>query len=145
MSQHELLRRVVATLDEAGIDYMLTGSYVSSLQGEQFNLLECSTGDKVNFWLLSDDAFDQSRFHRKALDEIGGVRVKVSRPEDTILMKLRWAAMSGGSEKQLHDALRVYELQFQQMDHRYLDEWAATLGVVALLDRVKANARPLRI
>ena len=34
MSQQELLTRVLATLDGAGIDYMVTGSVVSSLQGE---------------------------------------------------------------------------------------------------------------
>jgi len=34
----------------------------------------------------------------------------VSSPEDTILAKLRWANLSGGSEKQFIDALRVYEV-----------------------------------
>ena len=34
MSQQELLAKVVQTLNEAEIDYMVTGSVVSSLQGE---------------------------------------------------------------------------------------------------------------
>ncbi len=34
MSQQELLRWAVQALDRAGIEYMLTGSIVSSLQGE---------------------------------------------------------------------------------------------------------------
>jgi hypothetical protein len=34
VSQQELLTYVVAALDRAGIDYMITGSIVSSLQGE---------------------------------------------------------------------------------------------------------------
>jgi hypothetical protein len=34
MSQSELLARVVRVLDAAGIDYMVTGSTVSSIQGE---------------------------------------------------------------------------------------------------------------
>jgi hypothetical protein len=34
LSQQDLLKRVVPQLDEAGIEYMLTGSVVSSLQGE---------------------------------------------------------------------------------------------------------------
>ena len=34
MSQQELLTYVVAALDRAGIEYMMTGSIVSSLQGE---------------------------------------------------------------------------------------------------------------
>ena len=34
MSQQELLKKVVLTLDQNDIDYMLTGSLVSSMQGE---------------------------------------------------------------------------------------------------------------
>ncbi len=34
MSQQELLKKVLQTLDEAGIQYMVTGSIGSSLQGE---------------------------------------------------------------------------------------------------------------
>ena len=34
MSQQELLRKVIEALGDAGIEYMLTGSVVSSLQGE---------------------------------------------------------------------------------------------------------------
>jgi len=34
MSQQELLKTVIQVLDRVGIPYMLTGSIVSSLQGE---------------------------------------------------------------------------------------------------------------
>jgi hypothetical protein len=34
MLQQELLSRVIRCLDDLGIDYMLTGSYASSMQGE---------------------------------------------------------------------------------------------------------------
>ena len=34
MSQQELLKKVIQVLDQAGIQYMITGSVVSSLQGE---------------------------------------------------------------------------------------------------------------
>jgi hypothetical protein len=40
----------------------------------------------------------------------------VSSPEDTILAKLRWADISGGSEKQFTDALRVFEVQQGNVD-----------------------------
>lgn len=191
MSQQDLLKRVVAQLDEAGIEYMLTGSVVSSLQGEprathdidvvisiresagdataalkaafpepefyldedaaraaiaergMFNLIETREGGKVDFWLLTDDAFDQSRFTRRYVEEFEGARLAVSRPEDTILMKLKWATASGGSEKQFVDALRVYEVQHGRLDQPYLDAWAARLAVTALLSRLRAEAEPI--
>jgi len=102
----------VQVLDDLKIDYMVTGSMVSSLQGEprsthdidlvvhmnvnsisalfaafpasdfylseqaiqdalnhrtMFNLLDTAQGDKVDFWILTDEPFDQSRFHRKRI------------------------------------------------------------------------------
>jgi len=151
MSQFELLKTVVRVLDEQGIAYMLTGSVVSSLQGEprathdvdivvalqkaaieplsrafpapdyyldehsiaeaidhrsMFNLIDVRGGDKVDFWILTDDSFDQSRFARRIAEHVLGVTLVVSSPEDTILAKLRWAKLSGGSEKQFRDALK---------------------------------------
>jgi len=100
-------------------------------------------GNKVDFWVLSDDAFDQARFSRRALEEFDGVPLRVSRPEDTILMKLRWAELSGGSEKQFGDALRVYEVQHGILDQAYLDAWAARLSVTASLARLRLEAKPI--
>lgn len=191
MPQQELLKLVIARLDEAGIEYMLTGSLVSSLQGEprathdidlviaihttpgdaaralraafpepqfyldeeairgaiattgMFNMIDTREGDKVDFWLLTADAFDQTRFARRTVEDFEGVRLQVSRPEDTILMKLKWAQMSGGSEKQFIDALRVYEVQHGLLDQSYLDAWAARLDVTALLARLRSEAEPI--
>jgi hypothetical protein len=43
------------------------------------------------------------------------------------LAKLRWAKLSGGSEKQFTDALRVYGLQYANLDKNYLKEWVDKL------------------
>ena len=108
-----------------------------------FNMIDTREGDKVDFWLLTADAFDQARFARRTVEDFDGVRLQVSRPEDTILMKLNWAQMSGGSEKQFVDALRVYEVQYGLLDQSYLDAWAARLGVAALLARLRLEAQPI--
>ena len=64
------------------------------------------------------------------------MRVMVSSPEDTILAKLRWAKLSGGSEKQFTDALRVYEVQSGKLDMNYLNAWASDLDIDSLLQRL---------
>jgi len=188
MSQQELLRRVVQALDGAGIQYMLTGSVVSSLQGEprsthdidivvaigrnsvdglirefpapnyylsregildaidrqgMFNLIDLNTGDKVDFWILTGQPFDRSRFARKYIEEVLGSRIIVSSPEDTILAKLNWAKLSGGSEKQFTDALRVFEVQFGRLDLGYLSRWAKELGIEQLLEKMEGEAQKL--
>ncbi len=188
MSQQELLKKVIQALEGAGIEYMVSGSLASSLQGEprsthdidivvavrrstanalvrafsppdyylteesileaiqdqgMFNLIDVNSGDKVDFWVLTDDPFDRSRFQRKYAEEAMGIKMMVSSPEDTILMKLKWAKLSGGSEKQYTDALRVYEVQFEKLDMDYLLQWSLKLGVDSLLRKIQEEAEVL--
>ena len=188
MSQQELLRRVVQALDDASVEYMLTGSVASSLQGEPrsshdidvvvaieqkaardliesfppprfyldeesvveaiarrdtFNLIDVTAGDKVDFWLLTDEPFDRMRFSRRRVEEVMGMHIAISAPEDTILAKLRWAKLSGGSEKQFTDALRVYEVQFGALDIDYLHDWAKKIGVMDLLNKIETEAETI--
>jgi hypothetical protein len=185
MSEQGLLTRVVTALVSTGVDYMLSGSLASSLQGEprathdidlvvalrpadvpivaaalsgpsvylderamdeavrrrsMFNLIDSASGDTVDFWLLRDDPFDRERFARRIEVDALGLRLKVSSPEDRILMKLRWAVQAGGSEKQVDDAVGVYEFQGDLLDEAYLDHWARTLEVTALLGEVRSRA-----
>lgn len=107
----------------------------------QFNLIDVTSGDKVDFWLLTGDAFDQSRFARRYTETFEGMNIFVSRPEDTILMKLRWAEMSGGSEKQFGDALGVFQLQATILDMTYLHHWAGRIGVAGLFERLRIAAQ----
>jgi hypothetical protein len=93
------------------------------------NLLDTQEGDKVDFWMLTPGAFDQSRFARRMTIEFAGRPVRVSRPEDTILQKLAWSRLSGGNERQERDARRVFEVQYESLDREYLETWAARLGV----------------
>jgi hypothetical protein len=108
-----------------------------------FNLLDTTEGDKVGFWILTEDPFDQSRFARKYEEKMSGLSMKVSRAEDTILMKLRWANLSGGSEKQFTDALRVYEVQFGKLDLNYIESWTESLQVKELWERLQKEAQPI--
>jgi len=108
-----------------------------------FNLLSLKDGEKVDFWILTDDPFDRSRFARKRFETILDLPLHVSAPEDTILVKLRWSKLSGGSEKQLKDALRVYEVQSSALDHIYLNHWAGQLGVEELWQRIQDEGKPV--
>jgi hypothetical protein len=188
MPQQELLKKVIEVLSNLQIDYMLTGSIVSSLQGEprsthdidivvavkrsaakdmtaafpapdyylseesilealdsrgMFNLIEVNTGDKIDFWVLTNQPFDASRFRRKYVEDVMGMKLAVSAPEDTILAKLHWAKESGGGEKHVGDALRVYEVQYGKLDLEYLRSWARELGVSSILEKMEGEAEKI--
>ncbi len=110
---------------------------------DMFNLIDSHTGDKVDFWLLTDQPFDRMRFSRRRVEEVMGLQIAVSAPEDTILAKLRWAKLSGGSKKQFTDALRVYEVQSGNLDIAYLQDWANKIGVKDLLEEIEAEAETI--
>ncbi|HEV3341759.1 MAG TPA: hypothetical protein VG125_15435 [Pirellulales bacterium] len=151
-STHDIDLIVALALDQAEVlshafpppDYYLSYESVREAirQRTMFNLLDIRGGDRVDFWLLTNDEFDRMRFSRRRLQraEPVGISINVSSPEDTILAKLRWAQLSGGSEKHFHDALRVYEVQHLALDHKYLNEWAQRLGVESLWQRLQAEA-----
>lgn len=119
-----------------------TAVYDAIRSQRMFNLLETTTGEKVDFWILTDQPFDQSRFARRQSFDLGGVTVDVSSPEDTILMKLAWCRESGGSEKQFQDVLHIYELQHDRLDTGYLEHWVGELQVEELWRRVLDEAEP---
>ena len=100
------------------------------------NLIDTVWGDTVDFWLLTETPFDLSRFARRYYEGLLGMQMAVSSPEDTILMKLRWSKMSGGSEKQFTDAVRVYEVQYEKLDRKYLQEWTLKLGLENEMDKL---------
>ena len=141
----------IAPADVARVSQALSGPHIylderavseATRRRAMFNLIDSSSGDKADFWLLTDEPFDRERFARRVLVEALGLRLSVCTPEDTILMKLLWSARSGGSEKQLNDALRVYELQAGSLDDDYLDEWAARLDVAAALAAIREQSLP---
>jgi hypothetical protein len=157
---------VVEALDASATPYMLTGSLVSSMQGEprsthdmdfivllddesasglwsalrkiggyidegamrravrtraMFNLIDSGSGTKVDFWLLTDSAFDESRFARRHTERLLNLDIWVSTPEDTILAKL----------------------QHPSLDRVYLQEWVESLDLQEEWRRLLDEAEPL--
>lgn len=109
-----------------------------------FSLLYEEDGTKVDLWILKDTPFDQSFFSRRIEEEVFGIKIYISSPEDTILAKLRWAKLSGGSEKQFTDALRVYELQSASgLDINYIEYWVQKLDIIQLWNRLLKEAEIL--
>lgn len=122
-------------------DYYLSKSSIAEAirNRSMFNLLDNQSGDKVDFWMLTDEPWDRVRFSRRVSIKILGRDVAVSSPEDTVLAKLRWSKLSGGSERQLNDARQVCEVQWEFLDLDYLRQWSRTLGVDEAWHRIATS------
>ena len=83
------------------------------------------------------------RFERKIQEELNGLLVWITSPEDTIISKLRWCKLSNGSEKQFKDALNVFEIQFEILDKSYIEKWVEKLGLSDLYKRLQKEREGL--
>lgn len=87
----------------------------------------------VDIYLSDGSDFAASQMARRLWIDAG---FYVSSAEDTVLQKLRWRQTSQ-SEKQWRDVLGILKLQQTDLDHAYLDTWAARLDLVADLDAAR--------
>jgi hypothetical protein len=101
----------------------------------QFNIISRETGFKVDFWPLTGDPFDQSRFSRRRAQKVKDAHVFVPSPEDVILGKLDWYRQAP-IERHLDDAREVYESFASDLDRSYLVLWAERLGITDLLEKL---------
>lgn len=113
--------------------------------GRSFNLIHFASGFKIDIFPMQKDAFhagELSRSERKVwhVDAGSSVEIVAASAEDTILEKLIWYKRGGGvSDRQWSDVLGI--VASRPVDWAYLRQWAASLGVAELLERVFAEAR----
>lgn len=88
----------------------------------EFNFIHPASGLKVDFWILTNDAFDKERIKRKIIKKIGGQKLFFTSPEDLILMKLKWFKETH-STRQLEDIESILKIQ-KKLDFKYIKKWA---------------------
>ncbi len=69
-----------------------------------FQVIDYVTMWKVDFMIHQETPFDHSRFARRQVVDIAGVRLQTASAEDILLTKLWWAKV-GESERQLNERL----------------------------------------
>lgn len=113
--------------------------YVSSvafLEGRMANIIDTLTGDKVDCFLLGDNPVDRRAFARRSLRKIMGITVATASAEDTILSKLRWNRLIGGSQRQLQDIREILRIQGDKIDYHYLSTMAAEMNLSSDLKEI---------
>ena len=98
----------------------------SAERGILFNLTDFETGVKYDFMLYQDSDYDWTAFERRRKVDFMGTECFISAPEDLIISKLRWYALSQ-SAKQLEDI--KFLLKDVKLDIPYLESWAIRLQI----------------
>src|SRR5262249_27753662 len=109
-----------------------------------FNIINTTTGFKVDVFVCQDSPFEQSAWGRRrpvTLPDRPGESLVVHSPEDLLLFKLRWYRLGNeSSELQWRDIGELLQTQAGRLDNAYLDQWAAQLGVADLLARARQES-----
>lgn len=100
-----------------------------------FNVIDTSTGWKVDLVPLKSRAFSRREFARRVRMNLLGESVFVATVEDTIVSKLEWSSLGGGSDRQRGDVRELDRLHAERLDLPYIeaavrelrveDEWSA--------------------
>ena len=108
-----------------------------------FNVIHLATMFKVDVFVPEDTPFARSNMQRRVALEVPevGQTLYFCAPEDIVLHKLLWYRAGGGvSDRQWYDLQGVLRLQAQGLDFAYLQQWAAELGMAALLHQALDEA-----
>jgi len=108
------------------------------------NFIHLATMFKIDIFVSKRRPFDRQAAERarpQAIDEgPDAPRFLVASPEDTVLAKLEWFRLGGEtSERQWWDVVGILRVT-DDADRAYLRHWAASLGVVDLLERALADS-----
>lgn len=98
----------------------------SARQGILFNFTDFETGVKYDMMLYQDSDYNWKAFERRHKVTFLDIECYIAAPEDLIISKLRWYAISK-SAKQLEDI--KFLLQEPTIDKNYLDTWVHRLKI----------------
>ena len=101
---------------------------------ETFNAIEMTRVVKADFVVRKESAYRRAEFARKRRVSVDGHELFIVAPEDLVISKLDWAR-STRSETQLGDVRNILE-SVGDLDHAYLAQWIAHLGLDALYREV---------
>lgn len=105
------------------------------------NAIHMHSGLKADLYLMRDgDALRQSAFKRRVLVDYGHPigKVFVHAPEDLIIYKLMYLGISG-QPKHARDIAAILKAKNNELDHGYIEEWVARLGLGATWVELKGR------
>ncbi|HUE74195.1 MAG TPA: DUF6036 family nucleotidyltransferase [Pirellulaceae bacterium] len=106
----------------------------------QFNIIHPGSGFKVDCFVAGGGDFDQAQLRRgvRLPRPDDGYEVSFASPEDVIIKKLDYFRL-GESEKHVRDILAMLKISGDQIDRRYIADWAQRLGLRAVWDDILAR------
>jgi hypothetical protein len=88
-----------------------------------FNVVDLASGWKVDLILRKNRPFSRQEFSRRMELTLLGIQVFVATPEDTIVAKLEWSKLAGGSQRQRRDVAGIVATIGDALDRDHIERW----------------------
>ena len=129
-------RQLCEALEAESYDVSVEAALEAVRYESQFNLVDSSSGLKVDFMIAPDNAFNASRFsRRRRLEYLPSQIAWFASPEDVILRKLSYFR-EGESEKHIRDIRGILRVQADAIEMDYIESWVERLELQAQWSRV---------
>jgi len=103
----------------------------------QFNIIQTTSGLKIDVIIPDDSEFEKSRRQRtKTMTLPKGQIVHIASAEDLILRKMEFY-QEGGSEKHLRDIAGILRIQKETLELAYIEKWADVLQVQNIWNAIR--------
>ncbi|HXU06577.1 MAG TPA: hypothetical protein VN903_36730 [Polyangia bacterium] len=107
----------------------------------QFNVIDMATAWKADLIVRKARPFSVEEMRRPIEGDLLGARVRIASAEDTLIAKMEWAQIGGGSELQLRDAAGILSLHgIERIDVAYVERWVRELGLEESWRRLLATS-----
>jgi hypothetical protein len=133
----ESLRRFLADLSSADYYADADAAFDAFARRSQFNVIDMATAWKADLIVRKARPFSIEEMRRRTEGDLLGARTFVASAEDTLISKLEWAKIGGGSELQLRDAAGILQLRGADLDVAYVERWVQELGLEDLWRRIR--------
>lgn len=94
----------------------------------ELNVIDFSNGWKADLIIRKEREFSVTEFRRRTEATVGGMSLHIATPEDLVIVKLEWWAISP-SERQLNDVVGILQVQRDRLDLDYIERWIESLGL----------------
>ena len=122
------IKRVVQGLRDAGCYVDHDAALEAWHTQGQFNAIDPDSGWKLDLIVRKERPFSRAEFERRVRVTLLGVELPIASLEDVLIAKLEWSHL-GDSALQRRDVIQMLERTWDQLDHAYLGQWIAELGL----------------
>lgn len=122
------LRGLVQSLSPDRYYFDLDAALQAHQAQSMFNVIDLSSGWKIDFIMRKSRPFSQEEFSRRAPVNLQSVSLFVASAEDIVVAKLEWSKLSH-SQRQVDDVASILRVRWETLDQSYIEKWTNELAL----------------